>query len=174
MFSSTYGNSTGYEPEPVTQLALSPTFKRQQISDTQLKILPTFDYAGEQNVFADRLKKLITTWRLDFLVKNQPAKTATSHTTAHGAQVLMTPMNRLSSPREQRGRVGPGVKIEDLFPDPSGMAGASYSNVRSAEVFFSQHPVHPGQHATNEQYPPSGASQSASRRVSESASERVS
>ena len=138
MFSSTYGNSTGYEPKPVAQLAFSPPFKRQQISDTQLKILPVFDYAGKQTVFADRLKKLITTWRLDFLVKNEPAKTGTSQTTAHGVQALMTPMNRFFSPREQRGRVGPGVKSEDLFPDPSGMANTSYSNMRPVEMFSSQ------------------------------------
>ena len=159
MFSSTYRNSTGYEPKPVAQLAFSPPFKRQQISDTQLKILPVFDYAGKQTVFADRLKKLITTWRLDFLVKNEPAKTGTSQTTAHGVQALMTPMNRFFSPREQRGRVGPGVKSEDLFPDPSGMASTSYSNMRSAELLA-------------QQYPPSGEYRNPPQgdRVSESAS----
>ena len=97
MFSSTYRNSTGWP-----SLAFSPPFKRQQISDTQLKILPAFDYAGKQNVFADRLKKLITTWRLDFLVKNEPAKTATSQTTAHGAQTLMTPKQILFTARAAR------------------------------------------------------------------------
>ena len=36
--------------------------------------------------------------------------------------------------------MGPGVKSEDLFPDPSGMASTSYSNMRSAELLAQQYP----------------------------------
>ncbi len=39
------------------------------------------------------------------------------------AQVMMTPANTYFSPREQRGRVGPGVRCEDLLPDSNGIIG---------------------------------------------------
>ncbi len=120
MFSSTYNNASGYELKPGAQLvALSSPIKRQQISDAQLKILPAFGYAGKQAQFADSLKELFLTWRLVFLVKNVPVISQKNQYDGRSAQVMTTPANTYFSPREQRGRVGPGVWGSDLVPDPS-------------------------------------------------------
>jgi len=75
MYTSTYGrNASGYEPTTDSRLALSQPVKRLQISDAQLKVLPAFGCDGKQRLdFAEGFRNLLSTWRLVWLVKNEPA-----------------------------------------------------------------------------------------------------
>ena len=56
MYSSGFGNASGYESTPVDRLALNPggnVHKRPQISDAQLKTLPVFGYEDTMYSFSD-------------------------------------------------------------------------------------------------------------------------
>ena len=157
MYTSPYSeNATGYEPKPDARLAFTQPLKRLQISDAQLKVLPAFGYDGKQRQdFADGFKKLLSTWRLVWMVKNEPAIPQVSQNDRGVAQVGPSPT--FFSPRDQRGRVGPGVRGDDLRPDPRGMASASHASVKQAEGFSPHYVGPPGQYDTRVNYPPSGA-----------------
>ena len=73
MYTSVNEYSSGYEPSGSNdRLALTTMAKRPQISDAQLKVLPAFGYDGKQRYkFAENLKRLISTWRLVWLITNE-------------------------------------------------------------------------------------------------------
>ena len=74
MYTSVNGSSTGYESITKDRLAHTLVVKRPQISDAQLKVLPAFGYDGKQRFeFAESLKRLISTWRLVWVITNEKA-----------------------------------------------------------------------------------------------------
>ena len=149
MYTSTYNSLSGYEPTPGARQ--NDHHKRPRISDAQLKILPAFDYAGKQLAFADSLRSLIMTWRLDFLVKNQPWSDPGKGQHAARSTASLAPTNTFYSPREDRRRAG-----TDLLPDPGGMSRSMYGNgslpVYSCPPPGEYHSPPPGEY----HFPPSG------------------
>ena len=157
MYSSGYQNASGYESTPVDRLTLNQSAKRPQISDAQLKTLPAFGYDGKQRFeFADGLRKLFTTWRLVWLVKNEPASSQVGQKATEGNQFMMGVSPTFFSPSDPRGRVGPGIRDDDLRPDPRGMASASHASVKQAEGYIPHHVGPSGQYGKHVQHPPSG------------------
>ena len=150
-------NASGYESTPVDRLAFKQSAKRLPISDAQLKVLPAFSYHGKQRVeFADDFRKLLQTWRFVWIVKNEPVISQVSEDIRRGIHVMGAPPT-FFSPREQRDRVGPGVRGDDLKPDRRGMAYAPHASVKEAEGYIPRHIGPSGQYGTNAHFPPSGA-----------------
>ena len=118
-----------------------------------------FFFASEQRFeFAESLKRLISTWRLVFLITNEKASSLQRQEdrNARGA----TPVT-FFSPREQKGREGSRIEGDDLRPDSRGMASALYVSIKQAEGGCLPH--HMGSQSlfgTHTQFPPLGAYQS--------------
>jgi hypothetical protein len=68
----------------------------------------------------------------------------------------MGPSPTFLSPRDQRGRVGLGVRGDDLRPDPRGMVFDSPVNLKQAEGYIPHHAGPPGQYGLSVQFPPLG------------------
>ena len=132
MYTSVNGSSTGYESITKDRLAHTSMAKRPQISDAQLKVLPAFAYDGKQRFeFAESLKRLISTWRLVFLITNEKASSLQRQEADRNARGA-TPVT-FFSPRDQKGREGSRIEDDDLRPDPRGMASALYGSIKQAE-----------------------------------------
>ena len=66
-------------------------------------------------------------------MKNEQADSQVSQEARRGTQVMMSAPPTFFSPRDQRGRVGPGVTGDDLKPDPRGMDFAPHVSMKQAK-----------------------------------------